>query len=315
MNIEDNLDVVDAYAKLDSVMQEYKDKNVYVSYSGGSDSDTIMWMLRNKGYSVAAVFFDTGLEYLATKDHVEKMINEGFHITTIKPKKSIGQTISKSGSPFISKFVSEMLYRLQRHNFDFFEDNKKDPEELLIKFPNAQIAIKWWCNINGPGRFNIKQNKYLKEFLIKYGLPFKVSNKCCNSAKKTPVKKFAKENNVDMMILGIRKSEGGIRAGQYKNCFVKSKSLSYGMYFPIFWWNNELKSMYDQEMKIYHSKCYTDYDLPRTGCIGCPFGRGFEKELRAVQTYEPKMYKAINSIFSDSYEWTRKYKEFYKDQK
>lgn len=60
------------------------------------------------------------------------------------------------------------------------------------------------------------------------------------------------------------------------------------------------------------SKCYTEYGLKRTGCAGCPFGRDFEYELEVIQKYEPKLYKAVNNIFGDSYEYTRKYREFVK---
>jgi hypothetical protein len=40
-------------------------------------------------------------------------------------------------------------------------------------------------------------------------------------------KKYAKENNIDLMILGIRKSESGIRSEMYKNCFVPKNNFSY----------------------------------------------------------------------------------------
>ena len=63
---------------------------------------------------------------------------------------------------------------------------------------------------------------------------------------------------------------------------------------------------------ITHSKCYTEYGLKRTGCAGCPFGRDFEQELDVIANYEPKLYKAVNNIFGDSYEYTRKYREFVK---
>ena len=29
-----------------------------------------------------------------------------------------------------------------------------------------------------------------------------------------------------------------------------------------------------------------------------------------MKKYEPKLYKAVNNIFKDSYEYTRKYREF-----
>ena len=47
-------------------------------------------------------------------------------------------------------------------------------------------------------------------------------------------------------------------------------------------------------------------------CAGCPFGRDFEFELEVIEKYEPKLYRAVNNIFGDSYAYTRKYREFCK---
>ena len=55
--------------------------------------------------------------------------------------------------------------------------------------------------------------------------------------------------------------------------------------------------------------------MKRTGCAGCPFGRDFEYELEVIQKYEPRLYKAVNNIFGESYEYTRRYREFCKQMK
>ena len=49
------------------------------------------------------------------------------------------------------------------------------------------------------------------------------------------------------------------------------------------------------------------YGLMRTGCFGCPFGKRFEEELRTIEEHEPNLLKAANSIFGESYEYTRQY--------
>ena len=67
---------------------------------------------------------------------------------------------------------------------------------------------------------------------------------------------------------------------------------------------------YESAYGIVHSRCYTEYGLKRTGCVGCPYGRDFEHELGIIKKYEPKLYKAVINIFKDSYEYTRKYREF-----
>jgi 3'-phosphoadenosine 5'-phosphosulfate sulfotransferase (PAPS reductase)/FAD synthetase len=314
-NIEKQLIYIDTFAKATSVLDEYKDKKIRMAYSGGSDSDTCLWLLRYLGYEVDSVFYDTGLEYDATWKHLDYMKSEGFNIEIIKAIMPIPISNKKYGSPFISKYASQMICALQRYGFDFTKEGDLSFEELSEKYSKCTCYIRWWCNKYTASRYNISWNKGLKEFLIKEGLPFKVSDKCCDGAKKQPIKKYIKENNIDLMILGIRKAEGGKRAGIYKQCFVPAKSYNYSMYFPLFWWNNEDKLLFDTEMKIKHSDCYQVYGLPRTGCAGCPFGRHFEDELSVIQEYEPKLYKGINNIFGQSYEWTRKYREYQKEIK
>lgn len=312
MILDNKLFVIDTYAKINSVMQDYKDKNIRVAYSGGSDSDTVMWLLKYLGYDVAGVFYDTGLEYDATWQQLDYMKSEGFNIEIIKAKRPIPTTQKKYGHPFISKNVSDMIQRLQKHNFEFQKDGNKNFDELLKLYPHSKSALRWWTNNHNGLRNNINWNKGLKEFLIVYGLPFKVSDKCCEGAKKLPIKEYTKENNIDLMIMGIRKSEGGKRSSAYSNCFVQSKTYSYSMYFPLFWWKNNDKKLFDQIAGIRHSACYTRYGLDRTGCAGCPLGKHFENELIAIDKFEPKLSKGIRNIFFDSYEWTRKYKKFIK---
>jgi len=308
--LDDKLIYVDTYAKIESVMDAYKDKNVRVAYSGGSDSDAVMWLLRSMGYDIPAVIYNTGIEYAATWEHVDYMKSQGFTIETIKAEIPVPSALIKFGQPFISKNVSNMLVRLQRNNFDFIKDGNKTADELLELYPRARWAIGWWTNINTSRSNKISWNSGLKEFLSTYGLPFKISDKCCDGAKKLPMKTYAKANNIDLLLMGIRKAEGGRRSTMYTSCFIEPKQHSYAMFLPVFWWNKENKDEYIKAANIQLSRCYTEYGLNRTGCPGCPFGRGFEDELVAIDTYEPKLSKGVRHIFKNSYEWTRKYREF-----
>ena len=61
---------------------------------------------------------------------------------------------------------------------------------------------------------------------------------------------------------------------------------------------------------VINSKCYSDYGLKRTGCCGCPYGKDCNFELSVLEKHEPKLYKAVNNVFKDSYEYTKKYYEF-----
>lgn len=305
--IADNLII--AFSKINNNLYD----KIVCSISGGGDSDVMMDIVFNcdNNNKVDYVWFDTGLEYQATKDHL-KFLEEkyGVVITKYKAIKPIPSTCKEYGQPFLSKYVSEMIQRLQRHNFKWQD---KSFEELYKEYPKCKIALQWWCNCNISDRFNISRNKYLKEFMIENPPTFKISNKCCKYAKKDVVHKLIKNNKYDLEISGIRKAEGGIRDVMYKNCFDNNED--YDKYRPLFWYTNADKEEYEKHYNIIHSKCYTEYGLKRTGCAGCPFGRDFEFELEVIKQYEPKLYKAVNNIFGDSYKYTRMYREFVLSQK
>lgn len=308
-NIEQEFFVIDAYAKLKSILKNYQKKDIRVAYSGGADSDTVMFILRKLGYNISGVFYDTGLEYAATWKHIEYMRTQGYIIDIQKAKMSIPTSNTKYGSPFISKRVSEYISRLQSHNFNFRVDGLLDFETLWKKYPNAKSALRWWTNSHKGRSNNIKWNSRLKEFLIENPPQFSISDKCCMGAKKKPAMYYTKTHNIKLMLLGIRRAEGGARLS-YKSCYLPAKTYSYGMFFPLFWWKKAEKQAYDTYFKIKHSDCYEVYSLSRTGCAGCPFGRKFENELEIIKKYEPRLLKGINNIFADSYSLTRKYTTF-----
>lgn len=143
------------------------------SISGGSDSDIMLDMIHSVDHSgkVTYYFIDTGLEYQATKDHLEYLEKRyDIKIERIKAIKPIPTCVKEYGVPFISKQASEFIERLQKNDFQW-EDA---PLELLLKkYPKCKSALQWWCNerITKDGkekisRFSISRNKYLKEFIM-----------------------------------------------------------------------------------------------------------------------------------------------------
>lgn len=313
-NIPKNKEIYDSFLIANNKLKRCE--KILCSISGGSDSDIMLDLFcRIDKSKVIFVFFDTGLEYQATKDHLKELEEKyGIKIVWIKAKKPIPTTCREYGQPFISKQISEWIERLQRHNFKW-EDKSFD--ELYEEYPDCKAALRWWCNeFGGEGIFNISRNKGLKEFMILNPPKFKISPKCCKYAKKDPVHDFIKqeskkEKHFDLNCYGVRKAEGGARSTAYKNCFTdNSKNEGIDEYRPIFWYKNNTKRIYEEHFKVKHSKCYSKYGLKRTGCCGCPFSKDFEEELKVMYKYEPKLFKAVTNIFKDSYEYTRKYKEF-----
>lgn len=307
-----------------TTFQKLKSYNkVLCSVSGGSDSDLIIDLCQKFDDSgkIVYAFFDTGIEFQATKEHLQFLENKyGIKIERIKAIKPIPNCCKQFGQPFLSKQVSEWISRLQEHGFEW--DDTDDLYFLMKKYPNCKAALRWWCNDfpnvfkageQAVSSYNINFNKYLKEFLVSNPPTFKISNKCCHYAKKKVASDYKKREKFDLNMYGVRKSEGGARKGAYKNCF-SSREGKVDEYRPVFWYLEDTKKTYEDHYGIQHSRCYTEYGLRRTGCAGCPYGKSFEDELLAMKEYEPRLFVAVNNIFGDSYEYTRAYRKFVEEQ-
>lgn len=309
----DNKTIIDNIIKAWTHINDGKYKKIVCSISGGSDSDVMLdicWRC-DKDNKIEYVWYDTGLEYQATKDHLNVLEKKyGIKIIREKAVKSIPYSCQNLGQPFINKRASDYMQRLQRNGFQWEDE---DFDVLYKRYPHCKSALEWWCNSYQSDAFNIRRNKWLKEFLVENPPKFNISNKCCDYAKKKVIKTLIKNNKYDLNIYGIRKAEGGVRAQGHKSCF-DSKDNGCDDYKPLFWYTDKDKREYESHFKITHSDCYSKYGLKRTGCAGCPFGRDFEGELKIIQEHEPRLFVAINNIFGKSYEYTRKYKEFCKEK-
>ncbi len=95
--------------------------NAICSYSGGSDSDILIDLIERtrkifKNISpVKYVFFNTGLEMQATKDHVKATAEKyGVEIEECRPKINIVKATREHGIPFVSKIMSQGLEGWQK---------------------------------------------------------------------------------------------------------------------------------------------------------------------------------------------------------
>ena len=303
-----NQTILDTVAKTIDHIQD--GKKIMVSVSGGSDSDIMVDLFEKIGYEpnqVVYVWFDTGLEYEATKRHLVFLEEKyGIEIQRHKAKTTIPLAIKRYGVPFMSKAVSSMIERLDSKGF-CYEDDPID--SLLAKYKNAKTAIKWWCDSKKETRFTVDAFAGLKEFMMLEHPP-KCSDKCCKYAKKDPAEKAAKSFGAELVCVGVRRAENGLRSSRFSTCFTPKVGNKEAQFRPIFFWTDADKAEYEEFCGVVHSDCYTVYGLRRTGCVGCPFGSKWEEELAAIKEYEPKLYTAACNIFGESYEYTRKYRKF-----
>lgn len=308
--LPDNENIRKAFITTSEKLKDFT--NIQVSLSGGADSDTMLDIIEKCRYphnNIYYVFFNTGLDYDATRRHI-KYLEEKYGIEMIKqsPKKSIPTTCKQDGQPFLSKKISDYIGRLQNHGFQW-ED---EPIEVLTKkYDNCLTALKWWTNTWGEGsQFNIEKRRFLKEFMVMNPPTFKISAKCCDFAKKLVAKQFHKDYQIELECTGVRKAEGGARSTAFKNCFTPDNKEHISTYRPIFWFTKEDRATYKRFFKLTYSDCYEKYGMTRTGCPACPFGGNFDEELLIIERNEPKFSKAVNKIFGDAFEYQRAYYKF-----
>ena len=305
-----------AFRKLHANMM-FRSERAMVSISGGADSDVMLDMIMaldpGKNYpfnEIHYVWFDTGIEYAATKQHLKYLEEKyGIEIERKRAKTPVPLGCKTWGQPFMSKQISQYIGRLQAHDFQW-ED---EPFDVLYKrYPNCKAALRWWCNEFGVGsQMNIEKCRLLKEFMIANPPNFLISDRCCKGAKKDVAHDFLREINATINLVGIRKAEGGARSTAYNSCFSEPSSRGQAAQFrPLFFITDQEKELYCERMGVVHSDLYSKHGFLRTGCACCPFGSRFEQELQTADQIDPGLAKAARRIFGDAYEYTRAYRQF-----
>lgn len=303
------------------------------SYSGGSDSDIMIDLIERtrKIFSLAPVkyvFFNTGLEMRATKDHVKETAKKyGVEIEEIKPKISIVQASREHGIPFVSKIMSSGLHDWQAKGiplsiadeYNKAANKEAKRKELKERFPKCESVINFicCCNSKGEPRPNIQlvinSSKYMRDFISEYPPDFKISARCCDYCKKQVAHKVQK--NYQVVITGERRDEGGMRSVPRKDnttmCFTETSDGQYRLR-PLYYVSDKDKAWYKEYHNIRYSDAYEVYGMKRTGCCGCPISYRATDDLELIRPYEPNITLAAWRIFGKSYEYRKKYNEYKK---
>ena len=307
--------------------------NAICSYSGGSDSDIMIDLIERtrKAFDlprVKYVFFNTGLEMKATKDHVKDIAEKyDVEIMKAKPKLSIVTASRRFGIPFVSKIMSYGLEEWQKKNvplsiadeYATAEDKQAVRQQLTEKYPGCQSLINFLCccNSSGEPRPNIQlvinSSKYMLDFIKEYPPDFKISAQCCDYCKKQPAHEIQK--GYEMIITGERRDEGGMRSVPRKDCttmcFTETSSGQFRLR-PLYYVSDNDKAWYKEYYKIKYSDAYEVYGLTRTGCCGCPISYKAIEDLNKIKPYEPNVVKAAWAIFGKSYLYRVQYNQYKK---
>lgn len=309
--------------------------NAICSYSGGSDSDIMIDVIERARTGLGLppikyVFFNTGLEMKATRDHVKATAEKyGVEIEEVRPKVNIVTATRKYGIPFVSKIMSAGLSEWQKKGipltiadeYERAEDKAEKRRELRERHPKCESVINFLCCCNTAGeprpdiQLVINSSKYMRDFIGEYPPDFQISAKCCDYCKKQVAHHVQKD--YDMIVTGERRAEGGMRSVPRKDntalCFGETVSGQYRLR-PLYYVTDEDKDWYKDYYHIRYSDAYEVYGLTRTGCCGCPISYKAVEDLEKIRRYEPNVVKAAWNIFGKSYEYRAKYNEYKKNR-
>lgn len=269
---------------------EYWDGQVYVSISGGKDSQVLAHIVKQMYDAVPLVFVNTGLEYDSVRLKGMELADE-----VLRPEMSFVEVIKKYGYPIISKPVSNTVYGAKKGTTRY--------EKMMGTFINPKTG-------------KLSQYNYPKyKFLL--NAPFKISDKCCDEMKKKTANNYEKKNHSHPYI-GMLAEESKKRRDAWMktgcNAFTKKCPQSQPM---AFWTEQDILQYikrYELEIaEIYGDIVYTDDDgmfydndlfsqdmkltttgAKRTGCVFCLFGITQDTDrLLKLKEAEPKKYDYV----------------------
>lgn len=235
---------------------------VYVSFSGGKDSTVLLHMVRELYPDVPAVFIDTGLEFPEIREFVKSIDN----VVWLKPKMLFSDVIKKYGYPVISKETAQKLDEIRRTKSDKLLNKRLYGDDK----GNGKISEKWKCLIDSP---------------------FKISNKCCNVMKKSPIKSYERKSG-RKPIVGTMAEESSLRTTTYLKHGCNSFEANRPMSSPMGFWKEKDVWDYIKKFNIPYSKIY-DMGYERTGCMFCMFGVHLEKgenRFQRMKRTHPKIH-------------------------
>lgn len=262
------------------------EKNAYISFSGGKDS-CVLSSLIDKALphnTIPRVFCNTGIEYNFMVDFVKEQREKDNRIIIITPKINIREALEKHGYPFKSKEHSHHLHIYQNSGM-----TKSVKKYLKIESSNKKIVCP-----------QLLKYQFSEDFKIK------VSERCCDNLKKQPLKKWAKENNKTISIIGVRTAKKGQRTS-HTECTVWDKDYNLIKFKPINPMQNDFMDEYVERENLELCKLYkAPYNFKKSGCKGCPFSFDLKEQLEKMEKYLPNEKKQCELLWGQIYEEYRK---------
>lgn len=261
------------------------DGNVYVSISGGKDSQVLAHIVKQIYPDVPCVFVNTGLEWDCVRQKGEELSDE-----ILRPKMNFLQVITKYGYPVISKEVSKKIS----------EHRSKPDGYTKMRFEEGGYTKA----------YSMSRYKWLLD------APFRISAKCCDVMKKKPAKQLEKETGWKPFI-GTMAQESRLRRSNWIrygcNAFESKRPTSQ----PLSFWTEQDILLYINKYDLQIAEVYGDLlkdeqqtlvlsGQQRTGCVFCMFGISQDNEkFLKLKEIEPLKYDYVmrGGAFDESGMW------------
>lgn len=274
---EEEFYLMDLKSKFNKIKKIGLDK-YYLSYSGGKDSHFLYWFIKEYAPEFSQIEVVGVNTYMEHQEILKRMLKNSDRV--LLPSMKPFEIKEKYGIPCFSKTQDEFIKRYQ---------NGLRSKSLMERINGSTFIGK----DGKEHRSSFTLNKKARELLLS-GKLHKVSNLCCKVLKKDTLHRYEKEVG-KKAILGVRGSEGKLRASQYKSCFTKDKKFT-----PLHDLSDELLEKIIKKYNIEVPEVYKY--INRTGCMGCPYGSykgDTEKELALINENQKKF---VCEYFKESYE-------------
>lgn len=275
--------LVDRIQKIRQIIRQYGEDKFVIAYSGGLDSNVLSALvdLALPENMIPRVYSDTGIEMSAVRKFVQQKCEEDPRFEIVKPKVPIQQMLKTEGYPFKSKRHCHYVDIYQRLGMT------KSSIHYLDLNPDKHWSQWKLCP-------KVLRYQFTPEFTMR------LSNKCCDRLKKDPMKQWQRERERPYSINGITRDEKGVRESAQCLAMHNNKLVSFQPLVVVTKdWEHWFIDNYNIDLPDVY---YPPYDLPRTGCVGCPFNIKVADKLRMLKEFFPTDYKVACAVWRPVYD-------------
>ena len=290
---------------------EHFDGAVYVSFSGGKDSTVLLNLVREVFPDAPAVFFNTGLEYPEIREFAMGHEN----VEEVRPR--WGRRAKTRG-----KNPNDVLTFLDVVNIYGYPLVSKEVAGSIAEARHLQGGVGWqklhrqYKHSGDSGERMYDRSKYLPLF----GLPLKISSKCCAALKKGPAGIYGRAKKRHPIIASMTEESDHRKTAWVKQGGCNAFDGKAPHSNPMAFWTEQDVLKYVVETGIEICSVYGDiacededgfeYNAKemiqstttklrctgcnRTGCIFCAFGAHLEKgetRFQRLAKTHPRQYE------------------------